>query len=136
MGFEVAYGHLSCIPLMASWRHQFHVELVCVVDVVFHVLGYFVVKDMFLQNNGRLFQSLEECIIRLYHLRILATFHGFDMDGIAVNFYHHHDIFVALLQSRRELVRLVGEHGILYLVHFGVDIAYFLAMESQGVACF
>ncbi len=48
---------------MASWWHQFHVKLVCVVDVVFHVLGYFVVKDVFLRNNARLFQSLEECII-------------------------------------------------------------------------
>ncbi len=114
---------------MASWWHQFHVELVCVVDVVFHVLGYFVVKDMFLWNNACLFQSLEECVIGLYHLHILATFHGFDKDGVAVNFHHHHDIFVALLQLSRELDCLVREHGFLYLVHFGVGIAYFLAME-------
>jgi hypothetical protein len=130
MGFEVAYDHLSCIPLMASRWHQFHVKLVCVVDVVFHVLGYFVGKDVFLWNNAHAFQSLEECIICLYHLRILATFHGFDKDGIAVDFYHHHDIFVALLQPRRELARLVGEHGFAFLVRFGVDIVYFLAMES------
>ncbi len=136
MGFEVAYGHLSCIPLMASRWHQFHVELVCVADVVFHVLGYFVVKDVFLWNNARPFQLLEKCVICLYHLRILATFHGFDKDGIAVGFHHPHDIFVALLQSRRELACLVGEHGFAYLVRFGVDITYFLAMESQGVACF
>ncbi len=136
MGFEVAYGHLSCIPLMASQWHQFHVKLVCVADVVFHVLGYFVVKDMFLWNNARLFQSLEECIIRSYHLCIIATFHGFNKDGIAVDFHHHHDIFVASLQSCRELACLVGEHGFAYFVHFGVDVAYFLAMELQGVACF
>ena len=30
-----------------------------------------------------------------YHLRILATFHGFDKDGITVDFDHHHDVFVA-----------------------------------------
>jgi hypothetical protein len=47
MGFEVAYGHLSCIPLMASRWHQFHVKLVCVADVIFHVLGYFVVQDYY-----------------------------------------------------------------------------------------
>ncbi len=129
MGFEVAYGHLGCIPLMASRWHQFHVELVCVADVVVHVLGYLVVKDVFLWNNARPYQSLEECVIRSYHLHILAIFYGFDKDGIAVNFHHHHDIFVALLQLRRELARLVGEHGFAYLVHFGVDIAYFLAME-------
>jgi hypothetical protein len=121
---------------MASWWHQFHVKLVCVADVVFHVLRYFVVKDVFLWNNAHPFQLLEECVIRSYHLCILATFHGFNEDGVAVNFHHHHDIFVALLQSRRELARLVGEHGFAYLVCFGVDIAYFLAMESQGVACF
>jgi hypothetical protein len=81
-------------------------------------------------------QSLEECVIRSYHLRILATFHGFDKDGVAVNFHHHHDIFVASLRLHRELACLVGEHGFAYLVYFGVDIVYFLAMELQGVACF
>ncbi len=136
MGFENAYGHLSCIPSMASRWHQFHVKLVFVVDVVFHVLGYFVVKEVFLWINAHPFHSLKECIIHSYHLRILATFHGFDEDGIAVDFHHHHDIFVALLQLHRELARLVGEHGFAYLVRFGVDISYFLAMESQGVACF
>ncbi len=70
-------------------------------DVVFHVLGYFVVEDMFLWNNPCPFQLLEECVICLYHLRILATFHGFNEDGLAVNFHHQHDIFVALLQLRR-----------------------------------
>ncbi len=117
---------------MASWWHQFHVKLVCVANVVFYVLGYFIVKDVFLWNNARLFQ-LEECIIRLNYLRILATFHGFDKDGVAADFHHHHDIFVASLQSRRELACLVGEHGFAYLVHFGVDITYFFAMELQGV---
>jgi hypothetical protein len=121
---------------MASRWHQFHVKLVCVMDVVFHVLGYFIVKDVFLWNNAHPFQLLEECVIRLYHLRILATFHGTNEDGVAVDIHHHHDIFVALLQSRRELAHLVREHGFAYLVHFGVDIAYFLVMELQGVACF
>jgi hypothetical protein len=129
MGFEVVYGHLSCIPLMASRWHQFHVKLVCAVDMVFHVLRYFVVEDVFLWNNARPFQSLEECVIRSYHLCILATFHGFNEDGVDVNFHHHHDIFVPLLQLRRELVRLVREHGFAYLVCFSVDIVYFLAME-------
>jgi hypothetical protein len=129
MGFEVAYGHLSCIPLMASWWHQFHAKLVCVADVVFHVLGYCVVEDVFLWNNACPFQSLEECVIRSYHLRIFATCHGFDKDGVAVDFHHHHDIFVASLGLHRELTRLVGEHGFAYLVCFGEDIPYLLAME-------
>ncbi len=82
----------------------------CVAVVVFHVLGYFVVKVVFLWNNASPFQALEECVIRLYHLRILAIFHGFDKDGVAVDLHHHHDIFVASLRLRRELAHLVGEH--------------------------
>ena len=71
-----------------------------------------------------------------YHLCILATFHGLDKDGIAVDFDHHHDVFVAALRMCRELARLVREHGFAYLVCFGVYMAYFLAMELRGVACF
>ena len=98
-------------------------------DVVFHVFGNLIVECVFLRNNACPFQLVEERVICPYHLCILATFHGFDEDGVAVGFYHHHDIFVALLQTHRELACLVGEHGFAYLVRFGVDIAYFLAME-------
>ena len=65
-----------------------------------------------------------------------CNFHGFDKDGIAVDFNHHHDVGVALLRTCRELARLVGEHGFVYLVCFGVYITYFLTMELRGVACF
>ena len=79
---------------------------------------------------------MEERIICPYHLRILATFHGFDKNGIAADFYHHHDVFVAVLHTHRELACLVGEHGFVYPVHFGVYITYFLSMDLGGVACF
>ena len=91
---------------------------------------------MFLWDNARLFQLVEEPVICPYHLRIVATFHGFDKDGIAVDFDHRHDVFVALLRACRELAHLVGEHGFAYLVRFGVYIEYFLAMELSSVACF
>ena len=71
-----------------------------------------------------------------YHLRILVTFHGFNKDGIAVDFNQHHDVFVAALETCRELAHLVGEHGSVYLVCFNVHITYFLAMELRGFACF
>ncbi len=72
-----------------------------------------------------------------YHLCILATFHGFNKDGNAVNFDHHDNIFVALLRVCRKLACLAREHGFTYLVRFSVYIAYFLAMELlRGVACF
>ena len=121
---------------MAPRWHQFHVEPVRVADVVLHVFGNLVVKYVFLWGNACLFQLIEEHIISPYYLRILATFHGFDKDGIAVNFNHHHDVFVALLQACRELAHLVGEHGFAYLVRFGVYITYLLAMELRCVACF
>ena len=53
-----------------------------------------------------------------------CNFHGFDKDGIAVDFNHHHDVGVALLRTCRELARLVGEHGFVYLVCFGVYVGY------------
>ena len=48
------------------------------------------------------------------------TLHGFDEDGVAVDFYHHHDVSVASLRTCRELASLVGEHGFVYLVRFSV----------------
>ncbi len=64
------------------------------------------------------------------------TLHGFDEDGVAVDFYHHHDVSVASLRTCRELASLVGEHGFVYLVCFSVYIVYFLAMELRGATCF
>jgi hypothetical protein len=37
MGFELAYGYLSCIASMASWWHQLHVRFANVMDVILHV---------------------------------------------------------------------------------------------------
>jgi hypothetical protein len=34
MGFEVAYGYLGCIALVASWWHHFHVKFAYLTDVV------------------------------------------------------------------------------------------------------
>ena len=56
-----------------------------------------------LWDNACSFQLVEKRVICPYHLCILATFHGFNKDDIAVNFDHHHDVFVALLQACREL---------------------------------
>ncbi len=57
MGFEVAYGHLGCVALMAARWYQFHVKLAFVADVILHVLGYLVVNDVFLWNDSHPFQS-------------------------------------------------------------------------------
>ena len=71
-----------------------------------------------------------------YHLGILVVLHGFNKDGIAVNFHHNHDVFVATKRSDGELACLVREHGFTYHVHLGVHIVYLLVVEVGGVACF
>ncbi len=71
-----------------------------------------------------------------YHLSILAVLHGFNKDGIAVDFHHNHDVFVATKRLDGELACLVGEHRFAYHVHLGVHIANLLAMEVGSVACF
>ena len=91
---------------------------------------------MFLRDNAHFFQLAGECVICPYHFGIFASFHGFDKDGIVVEFDHHHDVFVVSLQACGELACLVGKHDFVYLVRVGVYIAYFLAMELRDVACF
>ncbi len=64
------------------------------------------------------------------------AFHGFNEDGIAVDFHHNHDEFVAPKRSDEELTCLVGEHGFVYHVRLGVHIVYLCAVEVGGVTCF
>ncbi len=80
--------------------------------------------------------SEQECVVCPYHLGILAVLHGFNEDGIAVDFHRNHDVFVATKRLDGELACLVGEHGFAYHVHSSVHIAYLLAIEVGGVACF
>ncbi len=95
MGFEVAYGYLGCVASVATWWHQFHIQFAHVTNVILHVLRYLIVKDMFLGDNAGPFESEQECVICPYHLGILAVLHGFDKDGIPVDFRHNHDVFVS-----------------------------------------
>jgi hypothetical protein len=136
VGFEVAYGYLGCIASVAAWWHQFHIQLAHVTNVILHVFRYLIVKDMFLGDNAGLFESEQECVVCLYHLGILVVFHGFNKDGVAVDFHHNHDVFVSKKRSDGELACLVGEHGFAYHVRLGVHIPNLLAVEMGGVACF
>jgi hypothetical protein len=70
-----------------------------------------------------------------YHFVIFAVLLGFNKDGIAVDFHHDHDVFVAAKISDEELACLVGKQGFLCHVRLGVHIAYFLAVEVGGVTC-
>ncbi len=91
---------------------------------------------MLLGNNACSLQSEQECVVHAYHFLILAALHGLNKDGIAVDFHHNHDVLVASLRTRRELICLIGEHGFAYPVCFGVDVLNFLTMELGGVASF
>jgi hypothetical protein len=51
---------------------------------------------MFLLDNAGPFQLEQERIVCLYHFGVLVALHGLDKDGIAINFHHNHDVFVAL----------------------------------------
>ncbi len=104
--------------------------------MIFQVVRYFVVKDMFLGGNAGRFESEQECVACLYHLGILAVLHGFHEDGVAVDFHHNHDVFDSTKRSDGELACLVREHGFAYHVRLGVHIANLLAVEVGGVACF
>ncbi len=91
---------------------------------------------MLLGNNACLLQSEQEWVVRAYHFFILAALHGLNKDGVAVDFHHNHDVLVALLRTCRELTCLIGEHGFVHPVCFGVDVSNFLTMELGDVTSF
>ncbi len=136
MGFEIVYGYLGCIASVAAWWHQFHIQFACVTNVILHVVRYLVVKDMFLGGNAGPFELEQECVVCPYYLSIFAVLHGFHKDGVAVNFYHNHDVFVSTKRSDGELACLVRKHGFAYHVCLCVHIANLLAVEVGGVTCF
>ncbi len=136
MGFEVAYGYLGCVVSVAAWWHQFHIQFAPVTNVILHIFRYLIVKDMFLEDNAGPFEPEREWVVCPHHLGILAVLHGVNKDGVAVNFYHNHDVLVATKRLDGELACLVREHGFAYHVRLGVHIAYLLAVQVGGVACF
>jgi hypothetical protein len=136
VGFEVVYGYLGCIASVATWWHQFYIQFARVTNVILHVFRYLIVKDMFLGDNASPFESKQECTVFPYHLGILGVLHGFNEDGISVNFRHNHDVFVDTMRLDGELACLVEEHGFAYHVHLGVHIGYLLAMVVGGVTSF
>jgi hypothetical protein len=56
------------------------------------------------------------------------------LTSMAFNFHHNHDVLVASLRTHGVLACLTGEHGFVYHVCFGVDVAHFLTPELGGVA--
>ena len=95
MAFEIADGDLGGIPTMATGRNEFNREVVLGADVLFHVGRDFVVEDVFFGLDPSTEEAMSEGVIGTNHFPVLATFHGLEEDGIAVNLDHHQDVFVA-----------------------------------------
>jgi hypothetical protein len=64
---------------------------------------------MLLGDNACLLETEEEGIVGLYHLCILSTLHGFDLNGTAVDLDHDHDVLITTLGASGELSCLIGE---------------------------
>jgi len=47
--FEIADGNLGGVLAVTTWRHKFEMKFVSVHNVVFHVVGNFIVSDVFLR---------------------------------------------------------------------------------------
>ena len=107
MAFEIADGDLGGIPTMATGRNKFNREVVLGADVLFHVGRDFVVEDVFFGLDPSTEEAMSEGVIGTNYFSVLATFHGLEENGIAVNLDHDHDVFVASLGLCRETPSLV-----------------------------
>jgi hypothetical protein len=136
VGFDVVYGYLGWGASVATWWHLLHIQFAHVTNVILYVFRYLIVKDMFLGDNAGPFELEQKCVVCPYRLSIPAVLHGFNEDGVAVDFHHNHDVFVAMTRWDGELACLVGDHGFAYHVCLGVHITNLLAVEVGGVAWF
>ena len=64
------------------------------------------------------FDTVQQLQVRTLHIGIGAVFHGSNKHGIDVDFHHHHDVIVSLLQMEGETSGLVGVRGIFCFVNF------------------
>ena len=78
---------------------------------------------------------MDKDIISPNHFGILAQFHWFNQDGVAVNFDYDHDVFVAALGSRGVLASLIGEGRLARVVRANVNVLdHFSAQCCRRVA--
>lgn len=83
------------ITMVASGRDNG--EMVGVLNVMFHVGRNFIIQDMLFGCYAGLLEAPNERVISADGFMVLSAFERFQEDGVAVNFNHHHHIFVAAL---------------------------------------
>ena len=59
-----------------------------------------------------------------------TTFEWFNKDGVTVDLYHYHEVFVSSLRLLEELVSLVRKNGFADIVHFVEYIMLLLALTG------
>ena len=131
VAFEIADGDLGGIATMATRWNKFNSEVVLAADVFFHVRRDFVVEDVFFGLYTGTEEAMSESIVSTNHFVVLATFHGLEEDGIAVNLDHDHDVFVAPLALCGETSGLVGEGSFMNIVDGSVEVTHLLALEGH-----
>ena len=125
--------NFRCIVPVATWWCQFALHVVFVVNEVFHGLRDFVVQDVFAQLDAGTVETAHEGSVDANELDIFLVLDWLNEYGAAVDFNHDHDVLVASLGPGGEFACLVGKDGLSGVVHLGVDITYFAALELIGV---
>ncbi len=74
IGFDVVYGYLGCVALVASWRHQFHVKFARVADVILYLSDTSLLRTYFL---GTMPARFSWSMSALYARIILASLQFF-----------------------------------------------------------
>ena len=81
-------------------------------------------------------ETRNEGVIRLDHLAIMPTLHGFKQDGVDIHFNKYHNVCVASLGLCGKLTSLVGKNSFTHVINCGEDIAYLLALEGNHIGKF
>ena len=131
MWFEVLDGYFGCVLSTAPRQYHFQFEILFLFDVLFHVVRYFIVKDVFLWVNVLMLQSFNKDIICSYHFLIFSWFHGLHQYCIAVYFDKYHDVLVPTFWLLRELSGLVAETCFARVLCTNKYIFNFLSLQHR-----
>ena len=72
----------------------------------------------------------------MLHLGVTLACHGFNQDGVAVDFHHDHDVPFATARRDKEPPRLVGVERLPGLVHFDVHVTFLFSRKVCRVNSF
>ena len=75
-----------------------------------------------LDLNSLAFQTGDELKVCSLHLSICFAFYWLNLNAIAINFYHDHDVFATSFGLDKEMAGLVKIDGIFEFIYFDVYI--------------